>query len=180
MKGHLIIFSCLILLSCQTTSPNQEIEDKVEKYIKSIHRDNSSYKPITFSEVDSAFTSVKNTSEYKRRSASAGGFEALAYICLMEEDDSTKFKLYMDTSRYYNSICDSLKSIFNPDFIGWKIQHIYQTKNQKNESVVNNFIFYFDKELQQIVNTEQVYKELPLKTYNQDTIFYRIKSNRAN
>jgi len=87
-------------------------------------------------------------------------------------EDVNQLSIYSDSMKYFNSICDSLESIFNPEFIGWRIQHLYKYKNIKNELVVDNHDFFLDESLQMITNDEQIYTNLPIKTYTQDSDYY--------
>ena len=171
LKIFILMVCSLVFLSCNNPVTEDIAQNKVKKYLESKFK-NDKYKPILFGELDSAFTTVKKTSEYQRYSNIVGMNEVLAYWA---GEDIDKSMYYADSAKFYKAICDSLKLMFKPDFTGWKIQHIYQTQNDKNEIVVNNFIFYFDENLRKIKECEQVYRNLPFATYTRDTEFYGIK-----
>lgn len=172
MKTYLIFLFSLLLCSCHSPSNKEIAQNKVNDYLI---KEKNSYESILFGELDSAFTSVKNTSEYERNNNLSKIYELYSHNFLNNIDDVNQLDIYSDSMKYFNTICDSLELIFNPEFIGWKIQHIYKYKNSKNELVVDNHDYFFDESLQTITNDEQVYTNLPFKTYAQDKDFYGLR-----
>lgn len=175
-RNTIILYLLAFLCSCSTPNNDQIAQDKVIDYLINTQVKDT-YKSILFGKLDSAYTSVKETEFYKYYDSKRGAFMMMRVLSkqypeMYSEDD---IKSNEEQEIYFQGICDSLTSVFVPEFTGWKIQHIYQYKNKKDESVVDNFIFYLDKELQRVIKEEQIYRNLPLKTYNQDTVFYGIK-----
>ncbi|MDH6309599.1 hypothetical protein M2451_001965 [Dysgonomonas sp. PFB1-18] len=176
MKIYFTILCILCFLSCHNPNNKEIAQNKVEDYIININK-KSNYKPILFGELDSAFTSVKHTKLYKEYNQRRGAFEAMEILSKQYTDiySEDEVKSNKEQEMHFQAICDSLESAFTPKFIGWKIQHIYKYKNSKSEDVVDNHIFFLDKEKQNVIKDEQVYTNLPYNTYFQDTVFYGIK-----
>jgi hypothetical protein len=171
MKKISYFTGVLFLIACQPTQ--EEIAQKIINDYCTEQSKIDGYKPIIFSSLDSAFTSFENTSVYKRYSNLKKISEFIKYSD--EQYDNLMQEIwYKDSIPYYEHLCDSLKSIFIPEFIGWKMEHIYKSVNDKDEEFANHFIFYFDKDLTRMVDTELIYKELWLQTYEQAPVFYGI------
>lgn len=174
MKTYFIFLFSLLLCACQSPSNEEIAHNKVSDYLI---KGKKSYEQILFGELDSAFTSVKDTKLYKEYIQKQGAFEGheilrQQYPDLYSDEESKSNK---EQEIYYRAICDSLESIFSPQFTGWQMQHIYKYKNNKDEFVVDNYIIFFDENLQTITKREQVYTNLPITTFNQDPNFYGIK-----
>jgi hypothetical protein len=181
MKTYLTILCILFLFSCHKPSNKEISQKKVENYLI-INQKKNNYESILFGELDSAYTSVKDTQLYKEYNQRRGAFEAMEIFSkqfpnMYSEEESKSNK---EQERYYQAICDSLESIFSPQFIGWQIQHIYKYKNDKGEFVVDNYIFFLNENLQTITRSEQIYTNLPIETFNHDTTFYGIKNKSPN
>lgn len=176
MKSYLTILCVLFLFLCHNPNNKEISQKKVEDYLV-INQKKNNYESILFGGLDSAFTSVKDSQLYKEYNQRREAFEAMEifsrqFLNMYSEEESKSNK---EQKIYYQAICDSLESIFSPQFIGWQIQHIYKYKNDKDEFVVDNYIFFLDKNLQSVIKSEQVYTNLPITTFNQDTTFYGIK-----
>lgn len=173
----LLFLLCLLVFvsSCSISDREQKAEDKIVDYLKNM-RKKDNYEPILFGKLDSAYTSVKDTEIYKEYNMQRGAFEAMEILRKQYPDlySEEEIKINMEQEKYFKAICDSLELVFTPEFIGWKIQHIYRLKNKEGDLVVNNYIFYLDKNLTMITKEEQIYRNLPLKTYNQNVDFYGI------
>jgi hypothetical protein len=162
----------MFLISCNPTQ--EKIAQKIIKTYCIEQSNINGYNPIIFSSLDSAFTSFENTLEYKRYSNLKGISDFIEHSD-GQYDDLKQEQWYQDSILYYENLCDSLKSIFVPDFIGWKMGHIYKSKNDKGDELVNYFVFYFDKDLMKVSNTKQIYQKLPMQSYEQDPVFHGIK-----
>lgn len=175
-RNSIILCLLTFLYSCSTPDKDQIAQDKVKDYLRNTQQ-METYKSILFGKLDSAYTTVKETSLYKIYDSKRSTFMVMEILSKNHPDmySEDEVKSNKEQEIYFQAICDSLESIFVPEFTGWKIQHIYQYKNKKDESIVDNFTFYLDNELQRIIKEEQIYRNLPLKTYNQDPIFYGIK-----
>lgn len=179
MKIYIAIFYCLLFFSCHSSNDTEIAQDKVEDYLTRIQK-TEDYEPILYGELDSSFTSVKETELYKEYDQRRRAFEALEILKRQHPDmfSDEESKSNIEKGKYYQVICDSLESVFAAEFNGWKIQHIYKLRNDKNELVVDNYIFFLDKDLQTVIKKEQVYRNLPFKTYSQNTNFYGIKNKQ--
>lgn len=172
MKIYLIFLFILLLCSCHNPSNKEIAQKKINDYLI---KEKKGYKSILFGELDSVFTSVKNTPEYERNNNLSKIYELYSHNFLNDIDDVNQLGIYSDSMKYFNSICDSLELIFNSEFIGWKIQHLYKYKNDKNELAVDNHDFFLDESLQTITKDEQVYTNLPFKTYIRNRDFYGLR-----
>lgn len=173
----LAVISLLSFFACHTQAPEEKVHNKVTKYLTSTIPDARIYKGMRFGKLDSAFTSVRHLEEYRILDQSRIALEALGGLSLQHPDlySEEEIKLNEERLKYCKSICDSLESTFNPQFKGWKIQHIYHTLNEKGVLVVNSYIFYFNERLSRITEIEEVYRNLPYKSYMQDPEYYGIK-----
>ena len=163
----------------------------IKEFLLSESENIRGYRKILFGAVAPSFTSAEQTAEYIKMNGLANIYEFLKQQEIqyswkysptsqnpdaqMESKYLQKAELYNDSIKYFMNICNTLKRKFDPEFIGWKIPHIYRTQNDQNEDVVNHYIFYFDEEFKSVVKKEQVYRNLPLKTYRQDPEFYGIQ-----
>jgi len=174
MKKYLTFLFVLLFCSCHTPSNKEIAQNKVHDYLI---KEKNGYESILFGELDSAFTSVKETKLYKEYNQRRGAFEAMEIFSQQFPNmySVEEIKLNKEQELYFQAICDSLESIFAPEFIGWKIQHIYKYKNDKKGPVVDNNIFFLDENVQNVIKDEQIYTNLPFETYTQDTSFYGIK-----
>lgn len=181
MKIYITILCILFFISCHNPTNKEIAQNKVEDYVVDISK-KSSYNPILFGELDSAFTSVKDTKLYKEYNQRRGAFEAMEMLSKQYTDmySEDEVKSNKEQEMYFQAICDSLESAFTRQLIGWKIQHIYKYKNDKNEDIVDSYVFFLDKNLKSVTKNEQIYKSLPFKTYNKDTAFYGIKNKSPN
>ncbi len=151
MKSYLTILCVLFLFSCHNSNNKEISQNRVEDYLL-INQKKSNYESILFGELDSAYTSVKDTQLYKKYNQRREAFAAMEIFSkqfpnMYSEEESKSNK---EQEIYYQVICDSLESIFSPQFIGWQIQHIYKYKNDKDEFVVDNYIFFLDKNLETV------------------------------
>lgn len=175
MKLYISTLCILFFISCHKPSNREIAQDKIKNYLMNTDK-KSNYKPILFGKLDSAFTSVKDTEVYKEYNGRRGAFEAMGIF--NEQFDmysEEEVKSNKEQEKHFQAICDSLELVFTPEFIGWKIQHIYKYKNDKSELVVDNHIFFLDEKRQSVMKDEQIYTNLPYKTYLQDTVFYGLK-----
>lgn len=60
MKIYIAIFYCLLFFSCHSSNDTEIAQDKVEDYLTRIQK-TEDYEPILYGELDSSFTSVKET-----------------------------------------------------------------------------------------------------------------------
>lgn len=176
MRLYITILSALFLLSCHNRSYKDFLENKIGDYLINIQKKNN-YESILLGKLDSAFTVVNETKPYQEYKQRKHAFEAMEILSkqfpnIYSEDEA---KANKEQENYFQAICDSLELAFVPEFIGWKIQHIYAYRNYKKEHVVDNHILYLDKDMQDVIKDEQIYTNLPYATYYQDTVFYGIK-----
>lgn len=176
MKIYFILLCALLFSSCYNSNNKEIPQDIVSHYLKDIHK-KENYKPILFGKLDSVFAVVDDTKLYEEYHRKRDAFEAMGILSKQFPDlySEDELKANKEQEEYFHAKCDSLESVFTYEFTGWKIQHIYEYKNSKGENVVDNHIFFLDKEIHMVIKDEQIYTNLLYKTYIQDTLFYGIK-----
>lgn len=170
MKNYM--YAILILSFLCVSCKKETKRDVAQRLIKDkIVRENiAGYELIQFGALDSAFTSVKETRDYQ--------ISLMYYAFYMNQrnqyhgTDDMKSKLYSDSAATQKVYSDSLELAFVPQWIGWRMGHIYKSNNYNKGIVVNNDDYYFDADVSQIVNKKMVYKDLLLKTFEQDKELY--------
>ncbi|SHE47518.1 hypothetical protein [Pedobacter caeni] len=71
---------------------------------------------------------------------------------------SAKQRKYNDSSSFYSAKSDSIKQIYKPHLIGWKIVHEYRANNAYGVQVEQKTTFYFDDSLTRITGPEEAVK----------------------
>lgn len=174
MYKYLVIFVLLFIVSCKEQSKEEVAQNKIKHYLEEVKGLNG-YKPMMFGKLDSAFTSVKEVEEYQR-------LQVRYSACQMDEIlnmnnpgmySPEEMQANADMKERFKAALDSLEEKFIPEFDGWKMQHIYQTTDEEIGEVVNNYLFYFDQNLDDISLDIYTYRDLPLETYQLEPEFYQ-------
>lgn len=163
----------LLLLACIAASCTQHdyhewvAKRTIRHYLttKSIER----YRPLAFSSLDSAFTTVKDVPKYQQASAIAALSTWFYQSQDLEPQQEATHRHVADSARH---VCDSIRAAFIPTFIGWKMQHIYTSRHPEKGRVANKYTFYFDKHMSRMVHEEMTYRELMMSTYKREPDFY--------
>jgi len=125
---YILIASCA-LVGCQKS--NEDIaKGLINDYIKASANDPESYEPVEFDKLDTLKTFYAYSKEYLEN----------------KEKYDDKFRNYED----YNTIRDSLKKSFVPEFTGFMMRHKFRAKNGFGAKILNSKVFYFDKELSKV------------------------------
>lgn len=170
MKHFLFILASVLLFAFTGCSSNEKKAQKLinQKLRLTLH-DYSSYESVQFGKLDSTYSTVKDTPEYREALEKS---EQLQKEAMME---LTKIKMYQelflyelamegalhckminDSSLHYYQICIKLKELFIPEFIGFNITHTFRTNNSSGNKVIAHYKYYFDKDITKIIKEEDI------------------------
>lgn len=171
MKRFLfLIYIFIISISgiCQSKTRLIKAKTLIKSYIKNNINDYSSYSPVSYSKLDSLFTSpeesvaIREAYQNALKSKEKAGLEDIdisvnvspMILELKRDSDYDKMKVLdlmayeMDREFFYN-----LVDKFNTVFIGWKIIHKYRAKNLYNATILCKEEFRFNKNMTKITGT---------------------------
>lgn len=168
---YLLLIVGLLFASCNIMTNRELAQQMIEDRIATEHIEE--YETVQFGHLDSALTSIKETRDYQ-----IAIFTHALYVNLKFEYhgvDAEKSQLYADSAAIFKVYSDSIEKAFEPQWIGWKMNHTYRSVSENKGDVVNSYDYCFDKGLNRIVNVDMVYRDLLLKTFEQDKEFYGVK-----
>ncbi len=193
MKFCYFIFSLILLVSCRMKTSEEKVQYLINKFVRSGLTTQDGYHPIEFGPLDSAFTSVRYTPDYEKNNTYACLYQAMEqsyllktskYVLNAPPPDPKKKEEYIrraeicaDSAAYFQAICDSLKKAFVPEFIAWKMEYIYEAKNEEGVPAIYKYVYYFDKNLRRVkmIGHEQIFRNLQKITFYQNIDEYKIK-----
>ncbi|RVU00040.1 hypothetical protein EOD41_13835 [Mucilaginibacter limnophilus] len=152
MRYPLPLFILFLAVACTgpTKQLNKTAQHNAQKYLQNYLTDFSSYKPVSFSKLDSIMESHLNNEEYIRLDDSVMEMEAIRFRDMGED-----FKLYKqrETTGWYTKkqnnfkhLQDSIARKVKPRFSGYKLEHEFMAADTTGKSTLNNYIFCFDEE----------------------------------
>lgn len=134
---HILFCLSLLLISCNTKTSKDNnirtIHEIIKDDVMSSIPKHWEYTPISFSDLDSAFSKVEDTKQYKE-----------LYNEQLELDSDFLYTepVYQTLSADINKKIENLKKTFTPRFIGMKITHIYECKTDFGDSIYDaTYIF---------------------------------------
>jgi hypothetical protein len=172
-----ILFPVVLLFSLnsfsqQKISKMDKAKQLIRKEFKETMNDYASYSPISYSRLDSLFTSLSDD-EYGKglfmramESKEKAGLENIEglpdvseTIKQMEAQEHLykvgaieKWKIYQaNRGLFYSYLKD-----FNPSFIGWKLIHKYRTKNVYNATILKEQEFRFNKDMSKLIDIKDI------------------------
>ena len=162
----IITVAATTLFSC--TNPEKKAQKLIKQQLKETLNDPKSYEAVNFGKLDSAFTLIKENLDYIEANA---GYEVYSQSTLDKSNyeyfDSYKLKYVVDfdlwnaeidTAKKYLAILEKMESEFIPEFKGWSMTHKLRAKNAMGAVILNEYIFYFDKDITKIINVENLDK----------------------
>lgn len=167
----------LLLVSC--TNPEKKSKELINQYMKEHLNDFGSYEAVKYETLDSAFTSVMDTEDWRKydkkylefeekanketekmnRLIDNMGFHSLyTYKVDKFTMETLKNKVSQDTDsmRFYNNKMISMHKNFVKEFKGWSLSHTYRANNALGNKVIKNTVFFFDKEIEKILVANDV------------------------
>lgn len=174
----------LIFLATSVTYGQQRNErlDKAKELIDAEFKENmndySSYSPVSYSSLDTLYTSIfedKNFIEFLLMPA-LKEMEKLNKVFTNPIDityDAEPLikEIDKDPSKYKEELVLALKTfdnkqkmmlidikLFVPEFIGWKLVHKYRSKNEYNALILYEYEFFFNKDMTAITSYSSVKK----------------------
>lgn len=176
----------LVLLSASCKNVPKTPEEKATQLIAKAFGPGGNYtyqyEPGRFGKLDSAYSTYRDDSlyvVYRNRvehclDMSTAAFSVLAEIGYRVDTTrnelkkeklwkemlaaSAKQRMYNDSSSFYSAKSDSLKKIYKPHFIGWKIVHEYRANNVYGVQVEQKTTFYFNDSLTRITGPKEAVK----------------------
>lgn len=155
MKKILHILPILLIITGCVNKKEKMVYLVEENLFKSLYN-YSSYESIeTF--VDSAFTSI--------------------YFDALIAKNTNRILLYCEESGEYPDSNDelikstkNLISTFQPQYIGWKVEHKFRYKNKEKEEIIADYLYVFDEKVEHILFRYDLKNENYLK--NKEVIDY--------
>lgn len=172
MKRILLLFAaiaCVAFVGC--SNPEKQAQKLVKQQLKETLHDWNSYEIVKFGTLDSVYTTVFDNLEYKTMSDE---FIKLVSEIKSAMDDYKRYqnmgylfaserKAAYDRMTECNNICeplkfkmDSIENIFVSEFKGWSIDHSFRANNLAGHKGIHHERYYFDKEMTQIVDSEDI------------------------
>lgn len=171
MKKLLLVL-LLVLICTSCNSPEDKAKSLIKESLKESLHDWSSYESVKFGPLDSVYTKIEDNSYYiecctKLLLYNQKCEEALSEIKIYDDLYSywasnnrsrllADAKEYLDTVNKYQPICKQLIDDFKPEFSGWKMQHSYRANNAAGNKVIGHYMYYFNKDITEIVKQEDV------------------------
>jgi len=163
----LVALMAVCLFSC---SPSKEDRAKklIKEYMMENLKDPSSYQPVSFSKMDSVYSSYLETEEYEKLYGKNGlqsifkmksmEFEAQSSVA---ETKKETVRL-LDSALYYSKKYDELESVYSEkvnsyqgkEFIGWSLNLKYRAKNSFGGLDFGEKYFRFDKDVTKITYSD--------------------------
>lgn len=167
-KFFLLTILTTCLLGC--SSREDKIKTLIKEYVKENLKEPSSYEPLSFSVLDSTFTSYFSTEEgkmlydlgsyfgeyYKKYDK----FDSLSFAAFKKPHSFDKYLSLKDSAKYYRKKYEDAYMLykeneknFKGEFNGWRVTHKYRAKNGFGILDFENMEFFFDKEVTKIVKS---------------------------
>lgn len=170
-----ILFANLIY-SQQSKTKLDKAKLLIRNEFKETMNDYSSYAPVSYSDVDSLFTSIwddenfittyvnptiKYMDEVNRvfTNKISITYDAKPVLKNIKEtpgnyNEDSVFNLEM-FDNYQSLMYGRIKS-FKPEFIGWRLTHKFRAKNAYNATVLYDYEFKFDKDLSKVSDYKSI------------------------
>lgn len=164
----LLFFFPLVLFSQTANNRLDKAKALIRQEFKENMNDYASYSPVSYSSLDSLFTSpfedesINRTLERTIKAQIKAGAENLEItddvtpiIEAIEKEPELYKEGALDNCKVYAAyqkiLLSELKN-FVPEFIGWKLTHKYRAKNTYNATILHEFEFRFDKGMTKILS----------------------------
>ena len=151
------------LPSFNVFSPESKVKKLIKENLKMTLNDFNSYIPVDFGEIESVKTKYEDLWVYKRNMEEVDVFLNVANENTEASrhcSSTSKSKEYLEKSResleraeFHLRQVDNLKMKFVSEFVGWKMKHTFNSKNQNGIYEIHHYEFLFDKEFTRIIKT---------------------------
>lgn len=182
MKQIILLLSLLVIFPysvlSQTPSNLNKAKALINKEFKENMNDYSSYSPVSFSSLDSLFTSIfddpnfielyfNQTIKYMEELNETFTnkiditYDAKTLIKIIEEDSikSQYREVFLSKLKLFDSSQAAMMRKINdfvPEFIGWKLTHKFRAKNAYNATILYEYVFKFDKNITSILSYSSI------------------------
>jgi len=132
----------------------------IKEYIKENLRDPSSYDPISFSELDSVFSTYITTEEGRKLDDFRKMNDSRAFQLDFDifESNEDKIMINKDSIKIYKKIAEDAEKLFNEneskykgELVGWSVNHKYRAKNGFGALDLEEEHFFFNKDITEII-----------------------------
>lgn len=170
-KLVLALISILLILSC-SPSNEKKAQKLITQQLEETLNDWSTYEPVKFGTLDTAFTTLGDDSiylstcskyEFLKGKCNEAVKEMQEYVGMTSEYYRYKFsqagitaQTYLDSSSVYLATMDSMINNFIPTFNGWSMTHSFRANNGMGNKVIGHFRYYFDPEVTIIKKSEDI------------------------
>lgn len=176
MKTIAILLVALLIplvgFSQQKITKLDKAKQLIRKEFKETMNDYSSYSPVSYSKIDSLFTSLSDDEQgldlfiratEAKKDAGLNEVEGFPDVSETIKEMEAEEHLYkagaIENWKIYQSYRELLYLYidhFKPAFIGWKLIHKYRTKNIYNAIILKKQEFHFNKEMTALIKIRDI------------------------
>jgi hypothetical protein len=163
---RLTAFIFLVLLyGCGQKTPEGRAKTLIKEMLGKVMDKPTEYQAVKFGRLDSAYTSLTGDSALMRLfgeveiDAREGVYRTIQKV----EDVPEALDIILDTFnvRYKHlgrvaKAMDSIMRNYQPAFEGWVMRHSFSVRAQDGHKELRTYDYYFDKDIQKIVNVLEI------------------------
>ncbi len=148
MKHSFLLLSALILAAC-TQTPQQQAEENIKAYVSKSLNDPSSYEPLSFTPLDSSFTSLDDVEAYGIAKSDLENPEReLLFISDPEERKAKETPSYMEHKKdSLTKVIQGMEATFKPSFKYLLCIHTFRAKNAFGAIITDEYLVRLRKDL---------------------------------
>ena len=157
----LLLYGLLILMSA-CSSPEKKAKKLIKNELYLTINDFKSYEPVSFSGLDSLFSTYEMDSNYIKNEKLKITLKEYSKVCEQRFQENRNDIIYSSRGgewakdisivvvnivfegSWYQKTHDTIIKNFKPKFIGYKMTHKYRAKNAIGGTSIDERIFYFD------------------------------------
>lgn len=167
MKRITIIITVVAAMVFSCTSPEKKAQKLIKQYLMESLDDQKSYESVNFGSLDSVIEE-ELTKEYYDIGVKYSICMTLLDRSLYTINDSIKcasyidsigLKVDIDSAELYKELLIKMAEEgkeFVMEFIGLSMKHKFRAKNKMNATILNEIVFYFDKDITKIIDIEKL------------------------
>jgi hypothetical protein len=156
MKKILYIAATALLLgACAKPAPtNEEKAQKlINEFIMANANDPKSYEAVSFGTLDSTFSSYYASDRYKDLKKQESAYDSL-WDFHLDKGNFDSCSWYSDKKSEIGTLMRNEADTYKGNHFGWKMSHRYRAANGFGAITIGTTIFYFDKEITEIIRTK--------------------------
>lgn len=172
MKTILLILLVSVSFYGCSFSKESKAKKLIKANLKETLHDWDSYESVKFGKLDSVFTSIENDTGYVYSLSKLLEFKNLfdenvkdselysgmysSYYVAKYSQSVSDMRSNLDSMKVYKAMADSISDNFKSTFNGFEMNHSYRAKNASGNKIIGHFVFYFDKEIKEIIKSEDI------------------------